>query len=102
MQFYATVKMQSPAVIHLEKWKQSYISGPWAAVREEWVEEEEEVAGDLLHDVEKPEVPRHVDPEQLMLWTGFLIMNKLRLKKTIFLSPKHRTYLCISPHRWGY
>jgi hypothetical protein len=35
-------------------------------VREERKEEEEEVAGDLLDDVEKPVVPGHVDPQHLM------------------------------------
>ncbi len=35
-------------------------------MREERKEEEEEVAGDLLDDVEKPVVPGHVDPQHLM------------------------------------
>ena len=51
-------------------------AGPGAAVREEGVEEEEEVAGDLLDDVQKPEVPGHVDPKQLVLRTGFLFFEK--------------------------
>ena len=45
-------------------------------MREEGVEEEEEVAGDLLDDVQKPEVPGHVDPKQLVLRTRFLFFEK--------------------------
>jgi hypothetical protein len=49
-------------------------------VREERKEEEEEVAGDLLDDVEKPVVPGHVDPQHLM-------------PRTVHLKNKHKNTL---------
>ena len=59
--FFAAVKMQNAPVISFEKWS-THTPCPRAAVREEWVEEQKEVARDLLDDVQKPEVPRHVNP----------------------------------------
>lgn len=43
-----------------------YPRDPGAAPRKNRVQEQQEVAGDLFQDVEEPQVPGHVDPEQLV------------------------------------
>ena len=51
----------------------AYMFCPWAAVREERIEEEKEVARDLLDDVQESMVPGHVNPQQLMTSTALLL-----------------------------
>ena len=42
-----------------------YRSAPGAALRVDWVEEEEEVGRDLADHVQEPQVHSHVDPQRL-------------------------------------
>ena len=55
---------------------------PWTAGWKEREEEEQEVAGNLLDNVQASQVPGHVDPKQLLTGCiGFLLQRKTRDEK---------------------
>ena len=53
-----------------------YRSAPWAALRVDGVEEEEEVGGDLADDVQEAQVHRHVDPQRLRVLRHEVVLKE--------------------------
>ena len=54
----------------------AYRSAPWAALRVDGVEEEEEVGGDLADDVQEAQVHRHVDPQRLRVLRHEVVLKE--------------------------
>ena len=48
--------------------------GPWTTCREEWVEEEQEIAGNLCDDVKTAHIPRHTKVKQFFSSWGVVIL----------------------------